>query len=70
MNLFLLASLFKIAYAFDPSVIETKAGKVSGIVQQSFSGHDYYSYLGIPFAEPPTDDLRFRVTLKLKHIEM
>ena len=67
MNLLLLAGLFKIAYSLEdnsPPVIETKAGKVSGIFQQAFSGHDYYSYLGIPFAEPPTDDLRFRVILK------
>ena len=66
MNLLLLAGLFRIAYALEetgPPVIETKAGKVSGIVQQAFSGHDYFSYLGIPFAESPTDDLRFKVSL-------
>ena len=42
-------------------VIEIESGKVSGIIEQSFSGQEYSSYLGIPFAEPPTGNLRFKV---------
>ena len=50
-------------------VIETRAGKVSGTLQKSLSGHDYYSYAGIPFAEPPTGDLRFRPPVPKKSWE-
>ena len=43
-------------------VIEIESGKVSGIIEQSFFGQEYSSYLGIPFAEPPTGNLRFNVS--------
>ena len=42
-------------------IIDTNAGQVSGITLKSFSGIDFSAYLGIPFAEPPVDDLRFQV---------
>lgn len=50
----------------DVPLIETKAGKVSGTIQKSFSGHDFYSYSGIPFAESPTNELRFRPPIPKK----
>ena len=47
-------------------IIEIESGKISGIIEQSFSGQEYFSYLGIPFAEPPTGNLRFKVSKKKK----
>ena len=42
--------------------VSTKVGQVSGIVEKSFENAKYFSYKGIPFAEPPLNDLRFKVT--------
>ena len=42
-------------------VIDTNAGQVSGVTLKSFSGNDFFAYLGIPFAEPPVNHLRFQV---------
>ena len=64
MKLTLISLSFLIQWASAQEVvpiIEIESGKISGIVEQSFSGQEYFSYLGIPFAEPPTGDLRFKV---------
>ena len=64
MKLTLISLSFLIQWAKAQEVvpiIEIESGKISGIVEQSFSGQEYFSYLGIPFAEPPTGDLRFKV---------
>ena len=69
MNLLLLLlALIPICLSeeLDVPLIETKAGKVSGTIQKSFSGHDFFSYSGIPFAESPTDELRFRPPIPKK----
>jgi hypothetical protein len=42
-------------------IVTTNSGQVLGIVEKSFESLDYFSYKGIPFAEPPTGNLRFRV---------
>ena len=44
-------------------IIDTNAGQVSGVTLKSFSGIDFSAYLGIPFAEPPVNDLRFQVCI-------
>ena len=67
--LLLLSIVPSIKSEVEVPVIVTKAGKVSGTLQKSFSGHDYYSYAGIPFAEPPTGDLRFRPPVPKKSWE-
>ena len=64
MKLTLISLSFLIQWAKAQEVvpiIEIESGKISGIVEESFSGQEYFSYLGIPFAEPPTGDLRFKV---------
>ena len=43
-----------------PPIVETNSGKVSGVFRKSFSGNDYMAYLGIPYAESPTENLRFK----------
>ncbi len=36
-------------------------GDLVGVVEKSFSGFDYYSFKGVPYAEPPIGELRFKV---------
>ncbi|KAM3960292.1 esterase FE4 [Aphomia sociella] len=41
-------------------IIDTESGKVNGIeVQSILKNEKYYSFMGIPYAEPPVGDLRF-----------
>lgn len=41
-------------------VISTEGGRVSGVAEEATEGKLFYSYYGIPFAEPPVGDLRFK----------
>ncbi|KAF2904193.1 hypothetical protein ILUMI_01985 [Ignelater luminosus] len=43
----------------DGPLIETSLGKVKGHYQQSYGGRKFAAFEGIPYAKPPTDDLRF-----------
>ncbi len=43
-------------------IVEVKQGKLKGAEEKSvLTGKSYCSFLGIPYAEPPIGDLRFRV---------
>ena len=49
--------------------IKTAAGRVSGVTEKSFFGKEYLAYYGIPFAEPPIGNLRFKVSFgKIIHL--
>lgn len=48
-----------------PIVIKTPLGKVKGIQGEVF-GKKVNAFLGIPFAEPPVGNLRFKRTVKVK----
>ena len=41
-------------------VVTTAEGKVKGRVATSVDGHFYCSFKGVPYAQPPTGNLRFR----------
>ena len=41
--------------------IETEQGTLRGVVQVARNGDQYYSYRGIPYAQPPIDELRWKV---------
>lgn len=43
--------------------VTTRFGQVQGLLSRSTRGRLVAHYLGIPFAQPPVDDLRFRVSL-------
>lgn len=46
----------------DRLIIETKSGRVQGVSQRTYkSGIKYTSYIGIPYAQPPVGDRRFKV---------
>ncbi|XP_045131337.1 juvenile hormone esterase-like isoform X2 [Portunus trituberculatus] len=49
-----------VAIAADVPFIETKGGRLSGIVEESFKGRDFFSFYGIPYAQPPLGKLRFK----------
>ncbi len=50
-------------------IVSTRSGEVLGIVEKSFESNDYFSYKGIPFAEPPTGNLRFRVNFCMNNLQ-
>lgn len=43
--------------------VKTRSGDVRGIeIKSILEGEKYYSFLGIPYAEPPVGSLRFMVS--------
>lgn len=44
-------------------VVETTNGVVSGAQNETVTGTVYYSFRGIPYAQPPLGVLRFAVSL-------
>ncbi len=47
----------------DVPIVDTVQGQVSGVKELSSASKDYLAYYGIPFAEPPVGDLRFKVLI-------
>lgn len=45
----------------DP-VVRTKLGELRGKIDVASDGQEYYTFHGIPFAEPPVGELRFKVS--------
>ncbi|KAL7637557.1 UNVERIFIED_CONTAM: hypothetical protein RMT77_012285 [Armadillidium vulgare] len=44
----------------DAPLVQTQQGLIRGVKDVSVKGKEFYSYLGIPFAEPPVGELRFK----------
>lgn len=44
----------------DP-IVTVKQGALKGQVETNVNGGTYYSFKGVPFAEPPVGKLRFKV---------
>ncbi|CAG9773266.1 unnamed protein product [Ceutorhynchus assimilis] len=42
-------------------------GLIQGKEERSFNGVKYFSYVGIPYAEPPINDLRFRAPVPISN---
>ena len=65
MKHFLIVSLTifvtKVFAAFGP-IVSTTTGQIEGTIEKSFFRRDFFSFRGIPFAEPPIGELRFRVS--------
>ncbi|OWA49932.1 Acetylcholinesterase [Hypsibius exemplaris] len=57
--LFLLLFLAP-AWARDPLLVKTSKGLVRGFTSMSAHGKQADAFFGIPFAQPPVDDLRFK----------
>lgn len=48
-----------------PPIVRTTSGDIQGSVATSFlDRRTYYSFRGIPYAQPPTGQLRFKVSIQ------
>ncbi|XP_014218898.1 esterase E4 isoform X2 [Copidosoma floridanum] len=47
-------------FAMSEVLVDVKKGKLRGTVRENIDGGTYYSFRGIPFAEPPVGELRFK----------
>lgn len=61
----LMAAAAAATAANDPPIVDTEGGRVSGIIEETLKGREFNSFYGIPFAQPPVGDLRFKVTQNL-----
>nr|XP_053655595.1 LOW QUALITY PROTEIN: juvenile hormone esterase-like [Cherax quadricarinatus] len=41
-------------------VVRLKQGAIQGFKEEAVNGRSFYAFKGIPYAQPPVDDLRFR----------
>ncbi|KAK8372888.1 hypothetical protein O3P69_014147 [Scylla paramamosain] len=55
-----VAVVVVVATAADVPFVDTRDGRVSGIVEESVKGRDFSSFYGIPYARPPLGRLRFK----------
>lgn len=44
-------------------VVVTKQGAVQGKIDNGVNGQNFFSFQGIPYAEPPIGELRFKVCI-------
>ena len=47
-------------------IVKTITGKLSGVVDETTTGNSFYKFLGVPYAEPPVEKLRFKDPLAKK----
>ena len=64
INLFIV--IFSSTELLSAYVIKTSLGAIRGTVEKSINGSEFYSFKGIPFAEPPIGKLRFQKPLPKK----
>lgn len=48
-----------LALSEEDVIVKTKLGSLEGVKSSSSKGNDFYSFLGVPYAEPPIGPLRF-----------
>lgn len=60
-NLLFVASLFVAVYGQNRPIVTTSGGQLQGIqLSTGILQPNYFAFKGIPFAEPPVGNLRFR----------
>lgn len=49
----------------DSIIVKTKSGEIEGIAEHTIlDRREFYSFRGIPYAQPPIGELRFKVSSK------
>lgn len=48
-------------------VVRIQNGQLRGVVEKHEDGFDYFAFKGIPYAETPTGELRFKVAFYDKY---
>lgn len=51
-----------ISLSKDEPIVVTSLGSILGSVKTTRKGFDFYAFRGIPYAEPPIGELRFKVS--------
>lgn len=57
----LIACVLSLTAVLCDPVVNTAKGAIGGRTLKSRDGRDYHSFIGIPYAKPPVDELRFKV---------
>lgn len=64
MNVLIVSSLLvSLCLPTSSVTVQTRNGLIEGIFQQNQNGQEFYSFRGIPYAEPPLKELRFKAPL-------
>lgn len=63
--LLLFTLLFGFTLIRGDNVVEISQGKLRGSTLKSRDGRDFEAFQGIPYAEPPINELRFMVNRNL-----
>nr|WGO51723.1 putative antennal esterase CXE25 [Ectropis grisescens] len=66
-RIFIQSKLYSgVVNAMDKPIVSVKQGKLKGATEKLIDGSPYYSFKGIPYAEPPVGKLRFKAPLPPK----
>lgn len=63
MNTILFAFLSTLVVGVNCVVIHLKDGDINGTTTRTKDGRLFHKFLGIPYAKPPVNELRFQVKL-------
>lgn len=62
----LFCKCFSTVRTMETPIVTVQQGKLKGAIKTLFDGSPYFSFKGIPYAEPPIGELRFRAPLPIK----
>ena len=57
-NLFILLIFLNISWINSEPLVQISQGILNGTIRETRNGRNYSSFLGIPYAKPPTGNLR------------